>query len=157
MATKNGFRLPIEKSWWLDGDWKWVLVTIWRILIVGWWPKFFSRQWLNLEMGAYNMFLESSCWDLHIATKNSIANNIEITMVGDQKCFGCPSIGDQFFKINQPKHFSIVIRMAIENGCWSPCDKSRLLDGHQFFLLIINWISKRTCHMFLQTFIELYT
>jgi hypothetical protein len=42
--------------------------------------------------------------------------------------------------------------MVIKNACWSPCEKSRLLDGDRTFLLLSYWISKGACHMFLENY-----
>ncbi len=57
-AIKNSMFSGWKQNWWwlkkgfdpqTFGDWKWVSITIWKILIVWLQPKFFGHQQLNLE------------------------------------------------------------------------------------------------------------
>ncbi len=101
MVTKMGFRCHT------NGDWKWVSITIQKILIVGWrpkigfnchletlivgwWLKSFGRQQLNLEKGACNILLKSFHWTLLVTIISNQKFNhqqLKIVIINDEKLF----------------------------------------------------------------------
>ncbi len=121
LATKK-FRSPSNFQDLLDGDQKWVSITIWKSLTLEWQLKFLGCQWLNLKKG-HVKFLEG----FHRALCVAIEGDRKVVLVA---------------LLLATKNVWSLYKWWLKMGFNCHSKNSRLLDGDQKNLIINNYIWK---------------